>query len=144
MDSDLKTQNCAMIQRLLPYLILEIDGEVDSTPLIQGVCAWLLDMGILDGSDDEVISRVSWMAKEGRACARVRPHQHWLIRDAAAIEILESMRWLCDAISSESVRLMASKDENDVHEGRCLNDFLVGLNDAACDSELLAPKANRD
>ena len=63
---------CRLTQGLLPQLIPEVEGEVDSTPVILGVCAWLSDMGILDGNDDEVIARLEWMANEG-ALYREKP-----------------------------------------------------------------------
>jgi len=52
----IKTQK--MLSSLIP--------EEDSTPVIEGVCAWLLEMGILDGDDEEVLGRIYRYANEAR------------------------------------------------------------------------------
>ena len=57
---------CRMTQGVLTQLIPDVEGDVDSTPVIMGVCAWLRDMGILDGNDDEILKRLDWMATEGK------------------------------------------------------------------------------
>lgn len=54
----LHTKTQEMLSNLIP--------EDDSTPVIEGVCAWLLDMGILDGNDDEVLERIHGYANEAR------------------------------------------------------------------------------
>ena len=56
---------CRLTQSLLPQLIPDVEGDFDSTPVIMGVCAWLRDMGVLDGNDDEILKRLEWMATEG-------------------------------------------------------------------------------
>ena len=48
----LKTHGALM--RLIP----EIDGTPDSTPVIEGACVWLGDLGVLEGDDDEVLARI--------------------------------------------------------------------------------------